>query len=118
MKKKKLYGLFTYDTNGFLVGFVENSFSMSWRKDRVCVFSSQSAEYYLKKYVKQGAFIVRLTKQNKSIPIKVFIKEWAGQHKPPYGKKFDRRNIRFALIKQKDHNGKTPDSSTVSQETK
>ena len=116
MQKRKLYGLFCYNSSGTLLGLVENSFSMSWRSDRVCVFSLSSAEYYLKKDFGVPIFLVRLNKRNKSVPIKVFIKEWADNRKPPYGKKFYRRNIRFELVKQESQNER-PASSAVSQES-
>lgn len=74
MQPKKIYGIFKRDEKGNLLGYVENSFSMSWEKDSVRVWRKNDgpaifqADFRAKKN-KEKAFLVRLN--SKSSPVTI-----------------------------------------------
>ena len=91
-----LYGIFCI-ADGELYGYVENSFSMSFDKTRVRVWSLIDAQYHLKELFKNRKdktkkyFIYRLTRRSSSARIIADFSLW----KSPTIVKFDWRNIPF-----------------------
>ncbi len=112
MKKQKLYGLFRWNADGELEGFVENSFSMSWRTDRVAVLDKKAVNYYYEHgFPEPGMFVLRVSgpviRPKDGVPFKVDIAtlmKARTQHRLPEDQrdrklgKFDRRNARFAPV--------------------
>jgi len=75
MQPKKIYGIFKRDKDGTLLGYVENSFSMSWEKNHVRVWrgvrdgTGVFALDFIKKPNKESAFLVRLNSKKSPVTI-------------------------------------------------
>ena len=105
MKRRKLYGIFMVFRNGRILGYVENSFSMSWERDYVRLWSKNDVDLILndsdikgarRRYRSAKIIVVRLSARNKSLPLKL---DWAGRWvETKKKKKFHYRNIRFEVI--------------------
>lgn len=108
----KKYGIFKVE-NGYLLGYIENSFSMDWSKERVRLWNAKDIKYYQERFAKQIAnkkmFVVRITntypqvfmtKYNKLVKI-----HWKERQEninsPQYTTKFDWRNVKFSIVNPK-----------------
>ena len=114
-KKQKMYGLFWKDKRNRLWGYVEDSFGMSWNKNRVRVWVDNGHYADLvtslmqdvkdtNRKNKQGGkfFLVRLTSENSPVII-----EWGRWHKACRGKLFTsgrshKYEVRNAGFKEKE----------------
>ena len=79
----KTYGLFI-ETNGIIYGEVENSFSMSWTRNYVKVYTELALphlELRVQNYKKKShkMFILRLGRKDKNMPIHVDFKKRADE---------------------------------------
>lgn len=75
-KFSALYGIFR-ETAGGIEGLCEDSFSLSWRKDRVALVSLEHAQKDYANCLKDGekVFIARLSRRNGTIRI-----DWEKRH--------------------------------------
>lgn len=102
--RRKYYGIFAYDENDIILGYCENSFSMSWKPDRVRVYTKEEIQWYFKNGLPGNpgaAFVLRISRDKDKLGLEI---DWAAWNvarrnaKMGDGKKSDRRNIKFKPI--------------------
>lgn len=105
--RRKYYGIFAYDEKNNILGYCENSFSMSWNPDRVRVYIKEEIQWYFdNKKIPNNAFVLRITRDADNLGLEFDWAAWNAARRNAKlgdGKKSDRRNIKFKSIVNKGY---------------
>lgn len=113
---QKLYGIFRYDEEGHLVGFVENSFSMGWSRERVRVntkamvaFNTTPNQPICNGKCYRDTFVVKISSHKEREKYGIVFDRIGWRLDCINSKKttkFERRNIKFQVVDKVSYQGK------------
>ena len=104
MKYYKIYGIFKIKKDGTILGYTENSFSMSWNENTVRKYYPRDIKYVfdnnlISNYnIEYGdrIVVIRISAKNLALPIEL---DWK-HNVENNDRKFYRRNIKFKPIEK------------------